>query len=543
MKLITIGSKLCKNMLSLSGSLSECEIIASVDGISPSSFTETDIIKLKEIVELDCNYVILDLFDSTDIAQNKSIVSSDLLKATKDERIKRIDEYIDILLKYYNKDNLILIKLFEPYHFLKDNKIKNRNGIEIVCKQNEILDEEYHRIKERIPNILTIEPLNKNLWIEADNKETFFFVPDYGKYLAECLSAIHQQKYEVENKEAIILKYNNIISRYIGKIILSDMMLKIEKKINSRRLLFIGNYDIYKDIIEELNINIDDYILYKDAIEDIELEKNISNYKDSSGQYLCVIPELYYNSQCLSILWKNGFNIRKDVIYYETGDILLSNFEGIYYDIFNNVIQSKQKITFLLRGCGNWITIGNALRNQCSCTIAVHNQCKVVIGNNFTADKLSIGMYDGAKVEIEDKVTFANGCRICVAALGKVKIKEDCMFSSEIVLQCGDGHALLDINSNNKVGFNREIIPEIILDQHVWVGYQVFILGTSHIGSGSVIGARAIVKKDFPNNCIIAGIPARIVRKDIAWNRDPFLESLELNFGELKEEYIKHTNL
>ena len=117
------------------------------------------------------------------------------------------------------------------------------------------------------------------------------------------------------------------------------------------------------------------------------------------------------------------------------------------------------------------------------------------------------------------------------------------MFSSEIVLQCGNGHALLEIGSKNQSVAKRKIIPEIILDQHVWVGYQVFILGTSHIGSGSIIGARAVVKKDFPNNCIIAGIPAKIVKKDVAWNRDPFLESLEMNSGELKKEYIKRTNL
>lgn len=538
MKLITIGSKLCKNMLSLSGSLSECEIIASVDGISPIMFSETDIFKLKEIFKVDYDYIVVDLFDNYN-----NLVISDSFKISKVERIKRIDEYIDALLKYCNESKLILVKEYKSYQFLKDDKIKNRNNIEIICKQNEFLEEEYQRIKERIPNILIIEPLKKNLDFEADNMSSTTFIPIYGKYLVECLKSIYKQKYESKHKELIISKYNKIISCYIGKLLLTNMIPDIKEKINNRRIIFIGNYNIYRNIIKELNVDISNYIEYENNIGDNEFEKNVSNYKDKSDQYLCVIPELYYKSECLSILWKNGFSITKDVVYYKTGDILLTKFEGTYHDIFNNVIQSHQKITFLLRGCGNWIATGKALRNQCTCTIAVHNQCTVVIGDNFTAHKLSIGIYDGARVEIEDKTTFAEGCRIYVAALGKVKIREDCMFSSEIVLQCGNGHALLEIGSKNQSVAKRKIIPEIILDQHVWVGYQVFILGTSHIGSGSIIGARAVVKKDFPNNCIIAGIPAKIVKKDVAWNRDPFLESLEMNSGELKKEYIKRTNL
>ena len=207
MKLITIGSKLCKNMLSLSGSLSECEIIASVDGISPIMFSETDIFKLKEIFKVDYDYIVVDLFDNYN-----NLVISDSFKLSKVERIKRIDEYIDALLKYCNESKLILVKEYKSYQFLKDDKIKNRNNIEIICKQNEFLEEEYQRIKERIPNILIIEPLKKNLDFEADNMNSTTFIPIYGKYLVECLKSIYKQKYESKHKELIISKYNKIIS-------------------------------------------------------------------------------------------------------------------------------------------------------------------------------------------------------------------------------------------------------------------------------------------------------------------------------------------
>lgn len=41
------------------------------------------------------------------------------------------------------------------------------------------------------------------------------------------------------------------------------------------------------------------------------------------------------------------------------------------------------------------------------------------------------------------------------------------------------------------------------------------------IGSGSTIGANSFVcKKQFPNNCCLAGNPAKIIRNRTAWLRD-----------------------
>lgn len=34
-----------------------------------------------------------------------------------------------------------------------------------------------------------------------------------------------------------------------------------------------------------------------------------------------------------------------------------------------------------------------------------------------------------------------------------------------------------------------------------------------------MVGLGSIVKGTFPNNCIVAGVPAKIIKKDIAWER------------------------
>lgn len=38
------------------------------------------------------------------------------------------------------------------------------------------------------------------------------------------------------------------------------------------------------------------------------------------------------------------------------------------------------------------------------------------------------------------------------------------------------------------------------------------IIGGVHIGNNVIIGANAVVTKDVPDNCVVAGVPARIIK-------------------------------
>ncbi|CDS93798.1 conserved hypothetical protein [Sphingobacterium sp. PM2-P1-29] len=63
-------------------------------------------------------------------------------------------------------------------------------------------------------------------------------------------------------------------------------------------------------------------------------------------------------------------------------------------------------------------------------------------------------------------------------------------------------------------GKSKEIEVPIIGD-NVYISAGVRILGPIKIGNNVVIGANAVVIKDVPNNCIVAGIPAKIIRSGI----------------------------
>ena len=53
----------------------------------------------------------------------------------------------------------------------------------------------------------------------------------------------------------------------------------------------------------------------------------------------------------------------------------------------------------------------------------------------------------------------------------------------------------------------------IIIEDDVWIGARAIILKGIHVGRGVIIGAGAVVTKDVPPFSIVAGNPARVIRK------------------------------
>jgi chloramphenicol O-acetyltransferase type B len=54
---------------------------------------------------------------------------------------------------------------------------------------------------------------------------------------------------------------------------------------------------------------------------------------------------------------------------------------------------------------------------------------------------------------------------------------------------------------------------DVIIGNDVWLGYDCLILSGVKIGHGAVIAARAVVTRDVPPFAIVAGNPARIIKK------------------------------
>ena len=46
----------------------------------------------------------------------------------------------------------------------------------------------------------------------------------------------------------------------------------------------------------------------------------------------------------------------------------------------------------------------------------------------------------------------------------------------------------------------------------------VTILKGVTIGEGAIVAAGSLVNKDVPPHCLVAGIPAKVVKSNVSWN-------------------------
>ena len=54
---------------------------------------------------------------------------------------------------------------------------------------------------------------------------------------------------------------------------------------------------------------------------------------------------------------------------------------------------------------------------------------------------------------------------------------------------------------------------ELSIGDGSWVGCHCAIVGDVHIGRHCVVGANSVVTRDVPDYCVVAGVPARIVKR------------------------------
>lgn len=68
------------------------------------------------------------------------------------------------------------------------------------------------------------------------------------------------------------------------------------------------------------------------------------------------------------------------------------------------------------------------------------------------------------------------------------------------------------INQQVTIGHNGDLSP--IIGDNVTIRAGAKVIGEVHVGNNSIVGANAVVVKDVPPNCVVVGVPAKIVRRD-----------------------------
>lgn len=169
-------------------------------------------------------------------------------------------------------------------------------------------------------------------------------------------------------------------------------------------------------------------------------------------------------------------------------------------------------------GGGNFLIIGNCTILDKVILCIRGNNNKIIIGKNCRLGKESRLYLYGNNMEliIGDSVTFTHHNELLVQEdHSKIEIGEDCMFSHHINVRTSDSHPIYDLTSSKRSNNARNVK----IGKHVWVAPHCIIQKGVNIGEGSIIATNSIVTKDIPENCIAAGMPAKIVRQNVKWER------------------------
>ncbi|MEV9530546.1 acyltransferase [Aliarcobacter butzleri] len=125
----------------------------------------------------------------------------------------------------------------------------------------------------------------------------------------------------------------------------------------------------------------------------------------------------------------------------------------------------------------------------------------------------------GKNVIIKDEVMFINpssisiddysmiGERCYIRGGGKIVIGKYCQMANNVIIVTTNHLLDKDLyygNIENK---------DVIIGDNVWIGSGAKIMPGVTVGNNSVIAAGAVVAKDVEVNTVVAGVPARIIKK------------------------------
>jgi len=158
-----------------------------------------------------------------------------------------------------------------------------------------------------------------------------------------------------------------------------------------------------------------------------------------------------------------------------------------------------------VRGNNNSIRIGKLFA-----THGLH----IVVGSHVPAHQTRVNI--GKNFSIEP-----NGKFLLYTSGNRLEIGDNCMFSSNIIVRCGEcPHLVFDKDT----GAYLDQSEGVFIGDHVWVGEKAYLTKGTSVGNECIVGACSVVTKRFTEEHVaIAGNPASIVRRGVQWIRNPGL--------------------
>lgn len=178
----------------------------------------------------------------------------------------------------------------------------------------------------------------------------------------------------------------------------------------------------------------------------------------------------------------------------------------------NGMTEGRGSIT--IKGTGNVVEFARGAVLNGSIEIQGNHNSVLIGAHCVIRGRLLI---KGAKqtVSIGEHTTFQSVYLLCQENCN-VTIGRWCMFSRDIEIRTTDAHSVVDKNSGCRINAPASVT----IGDHTWVSVGAFISKGTRLASDTIVGANAFVNSAFEeSSTIIAGSPAKIVKRGVTWNR------------------------
>lgn len=149
----------------------------------------------------------------------------------------------------------------------------------------------------------------------------------------------------------------------------------------------------------------------------------------------------------------------------------------------------------------------------------IRNKNLIYFGENFTSGRhCRIDAF--SHIDNSVKVEFGKNCQINdnvhIASMSKVTFGDDVLVASRVYISDHNHGSYSGIEHSAPTEIaNKRLVKAVpvSIGNNVWVGEGVAILPGVSIGNNSIIGANSVVTKSFGCDLILAGNPARVIKR------------------------------
>lgn len=136
----------------------------------------------------------------------------------------------------------------------------------------------------------------------------------------------------------------------------------------------------------------------------------------------------------------------------------------------------------------------------------------IYLSSNYNHYKLLVNIFNNSVLFIDENNYFSSLLYLLFSEEKSIYIGKDSLFSQGVGVRLADAHLIYDVDSMKRINLSEDVY----FGDHIWIGQEALILKGTNVGSGSIIGARAVVSnKKIKSNSIVAGVPSKEIKRNI----------------------------